>query len=184
MSKRLRIFAGPNGSGKSTLVELISNLEIKLGVYINADDINKELINSHRLDFTKFNIRLNFDDLADALRNNSFYILNESQNLLLCLSSKNDNCLYINDAVETERFSSFIASYIRNQLVKENCERFSFETVMSHPSKLDFIKTAKANGYKVYLYFVSLADPIMNVERVNARVQLGGHDVPEDKIFS
>ncbi|HEY5591521.1 MAG TPA: hypothetical protein VIK55_10930 [Paludibacter sp.] len=24
----------------------------------------------------------------------------------------------------------------------------------------------------------------MNVERVNARVQLGGHDVPEDKIIS
>jgi len=55
---------------------------------------------------------------------------------------------------------------------------------MSHPSKLDFIKKAKANGYKVYLYFVSLENPIMNVERVNARVQLGGHDVPEDKIIS
>jgi predicted ABC-type ATPase len=56
VSKRLRIFAGPNGSGKSTLVELISNLKIKLGVYVNADEINKELIKFHSLDFGKFNI--------------------------------------------------------------------------------------------------------------------------------
>ena len=104
--------------------------------------------------------------------------------MLLCLTSQNNNCLNISDAIETEKFSSFMADYIRNQLLKENCEKFSFETVMSHPSKLDFIKKAKANGYKVYLYFVSLADPIMNVERVSARVELGGHNVPEDKIVN
>ncbi len=38
---RLRIFAGPNGSGKSTLNESLNkNL---LGVYINPDEIEKEI---------------------------------------------------------------------------------------------------------------------------------------------
>ena len=38
---RLRIFAGPNGSGKSTLNSIISK-EL-LGIYINPDEIEKEI---------------------------------------------------------------------------------------------------------------------------------------------
>lgn len=40
--KRLRVFAGPNGSGKSTLKDTIKKV-VGLGVYINADDIEKRL---------------------------------------------------------------------------------------------------------------------------------------------
>lgn len=184
MSKRLRIFAGPNGSGKSTLVDLISNLKINLGVYVNADDINKTLIENHSIDFGNYDLQLNIEDLIESLKKSSFYTLEEGQSLIRLLTIQNTNCLNIINEVETEKFSSFLADYIRFQLLKDNCERISFETVMSHPSKLDFIKIAKANGYKVYLYFVSLEDPIMNVERVSARVQLGGHDVPKVKIIS
>ena len=36
---RLRVFAGPNGSGKSTLKEVLP--ESLLGVYVNADEIEK-----------------------------------------------------------------------------------------------------------------------------------------------
>jgi len=54
-TKRLRIFAGPNGSGKSSLVKLVEKLNVDLGIFINADEIKKEL-NSHRfLDFTSYN---------------------------------------------------------------------------------------------------------------------------------
>lgn len=38
---RLRLFAGPNGSGKSTIKELLPSEW--LGVYVNADDIEKKL---------------------------------------------------------------------------------------------------------------------------------------------
>jgi predicted ABC-type ATPase len=78
-------------------------------------------------------------------------------------------------------FTSFLASYIREQLLA-NCDKFSFETVMSHPSKLDFMTKAKNEVFKVYLYFVSLISPDLNVARVEARVKEGGHDVPENKI--
>ena len=71
----------------------------------------------------------------------------EGLEIIRSLSFHNVNCLNILKEVETEKFSSFLADYIRFQLLKENCERISFETVMSHPSKLDFIKTAKADEW-------------------------------------
>lgn len=43
---------------------------------------------------------------------------------------------------------------------------FSFETVMSHPSKIDFMLRAHDAGYDVTLYFIATSDPEINVERV------------------
>lgn len=34
------------------------------------------------------------------------------------------------------------------------------------------------------LYFVATSDPLINISRVSARVALGGHDVPHDKVIS
>lgn len=62
-------------------------------------------------------------------------------------------------------------------------ESFTFETVMSHPSKIDLLGEARALGYSVVTYFVALEEPRLNVERVRQRVQLGGHPVPEDRII-
>lgn len=64
-----------------------------------------------------------------------------------------------------------------------NCNKLTFETVMSHPSKLDFIRKAKENGYRIYLYFVALDNPELGIARVKARVLQGGHDVPDQKII-
>lgn len=58
----------------------------------------------------------------------------------------------------------------------------SYESVMSHPSHIDFIKKANSLGYKTYLYYVCIADPQINMERVDERVISGGHPVPKDKI--
>lgn len=61
---------------------------------------------------------------------------------------------------------------------------FTFETVMSHPSKLDFFEDCRTAGYETILYFVATGDPSLNVARVRQRVTLGGHDVPTDRIVS
>lgn len=63
-------------------------------------------------------------------------------------------------------------------------QKFSFETVFSHPSKLQIMQQAVDAGYKVYLYFVSTESPQINTFRVLARKRKKGHDVPEDKIIS
>ena len=39
-------------------------------------------------------------------------------------------------------------------------------------------------GYRTYLYYIATDDPAINVARVQARVHLGGHGVPEEKIVS
>jgi predicted ABC-type ATPase len=49
---RLRVFAGPNGSGKSTIPEILRPEWI--GVYVNADEIEKQLRHSGALDLNSF----------------------------------------------------------------------------------------------------------------------------------
>jgi predicted ABC-type ATPase len=61
---------------------------------------------------------------------------------------------------------------------------FSFETVMSHQSKIDLLVRAGASGYDVTLYFICTSDPEINIRRVQNRVSLGGHDVPRDRIVA
>lgn len=60
----------------------------------------------------------------------------------------------------------------------------SYESVMSHPSHLDYIRRANDLGFRSYLYYVCIADPDINVDRVDERVKLGGHPVPTEKIRS
>ena len=63
-------------------------------------------------------------------------------------------------------------------------KRFSFETAFSHSSKLDFMYEATMAGYKVYLFFVATESQEINIQRVVARKNLGGHGVPIVKIKS
>lgn len=61
---------------------------------------------------------------------------------------------------------------------------FSFETVMSHPSKVDVTRRAKSLGFRVKLFFVGVEEPTINIARVAQRVAQGGHDVPRDRIVA
>jgi predicted ABC-type ATPase len=58
---------------------------------------------------------------------------------------------------------------------------FIAETVFSHRSKLDLLRSAQEAGYQVVLH-VMLVPEELAVRRVAYRVQAGGHDVPERKI--
>lgn len=82
-------------------------------------------------------------------------------------------------------FNSYLASVladaIRRELLHEG-QTFTFETVMSSRDKVDFMKLARDQGYRVYLYFVATDDPDINIDRVRRRVMLGGHSVPDDKV--
>ena len=65
-----------------------------------------------------------------------------------------------------------------------NGESLIFETVMSAPDKIDFIRRAKQAGYFVRIFFISTANPTINAARIARRVMNGGHDVPIPKIIS
>ena len=54
----------------------------------------------------------------------------------------------------------------------------AFETVLSTPSKIDFLLRAKERGYFLRVFFTSTSDPRINASRVAGRVMAGGHTVP------
>ncbi len=76
-----------------------------------------------------------------------------------------------------------LASEIRFQLLHEG-RSFCFETVFSHPSKIDFVAQAKALGYDIILVFIHLDTVSLNQARVAQRISEGGHNVPDEKVAS
>ena len=83
----------------------------------------------------------------------------------------------MNAAYEAAR----IASARRSACLKAR-QSFATETVFSHPSKLELVKDAKALGYRIMLFHISVQRPDLSVARVQDRVKEGGHPVPEAKI--
>ena len=73
-----------------------------------------------------------------------------------------------------------VAAETRAHLIASG-RSFIAETVFSHRSKLDLIRSARGAGYQVVLH-VMLVPEELAVRRVAYRVQAGGHDVPERKI--
>lgn len=59
---------------------------------------------------------------------------------------------------------------------------FCFETVFSHPSKVDFMAHAKALGYQIIMVVIHVESTALNFARISQRVIDGGHNVPTDKV--
>lgn len=74
-----------------------------------------------------------------------------------------------------------IAENKRKELLQAGISH-SFESVMSHHSKIEYMVAAKEKDFYVILFFVGIDDPSINVKRVSNRVKKGGHDVPREKI--
>lgn len=74
----------------------------------------------------------------------------------------------------------------RNQLQEalEQGEDIIYETVFSHPSKLELIEKAREKGYFIRLFFICTESPRINIDRVAERYAKGGHTVPGDKVSS
>jgi len=89
--------------------------------------------------------------------------------------------LYPNAPEENSFKAARIAEELRYQLVREG-RHFCFETVFSHPSKIDFVGHAKALDYEIILVFIHLQSAMLNKARIAQRVALGGHFVPDDRV--
>jgi len=58
-------------------------------------------------------------------------------------------------------------------------EDFSIETTLATRSLLKTIKKAQAAGYNATVIYFWLNSPELAIERIKARVEAGGHDIPE-----
>ncbi len=74
-----------------------------------------------------------------------------------------------------------ITEAMRLGLLREG-RTFCFETVFSHPSKIDFVATAKSLGYEIVLVFIHLEQTQLNLARIAQRISEGGHAVPDEKV--
>lgn len=180
---RLRMFAGPNGSGKSSLIRLFArefsaNGLFQLHHYINADDLLRDLQSSEGIPFGRFGLSVTGDELRANLEQSNRVV--ENHPFLSSLKITN-GVLTAPIGASDSYVAAAIADFLREQLLGRG-DSFSFETVMSHPSKVEFLARARAKGYRTYLYFVATESPLLNVKRVDARIGLGGHSVPEEKI--
>jgi len=89
--------------------------------------------------------------------------------------------LYPESPEEHSYEAAKLATEMRFRLLNEG-RSFCFETVFSHPSKIDFVAQARALNYEIILVFIHLDELALNQTRVMQRVSEGGHNVPEDKV--
>lgn len=179
-SPKLRIFAGPNGSGKTSLVNNFPHA-IKLGVLVNADDIEKEFVQNGRLNLKPFGIKFTTKALLKHFEIGicgTKKIRFDITNLSIKQGFLSIKSISINSYVAAD-----IAEFIRIKLLKSG-RSFSFETVFSHQSKIEFIEQARKSGYRVYLYFIATESSEINISRVENRVAKLGHYVSPDLIVS
>lgn len=59
---------------------------------------------------------------------------------------------------------------------------FAFESTLSSRTFAPFLRTLKAQGYAVAIYYFSLTNAQLAIRRIKLRVALGGHDVPSDVV--
>jgi predicted ABC-type ATPase len=180
--KRLRMFAGPNGSGKSSLVRWLAREFSAQGLFslyrfINADDLFRAL-HGDGIDFDAFGLEVTWPQLREALLGAGR--LRADHPFLDAGQVRDSRLTAPTDACDGYVAAS-LADFLRDELLACG-QSFSFETVMSHRSKIDVFAHARVEGYRAYLYFIATDSPAVNVGRVKMRVAAGGHDVPEDKI--
>jgi predicted ABC-type ATPase len=174
----MRMFAGPNGSGKSVLKSYLSPR--LLGVYLNPDEIQRDIELSGFLDLSVFGVSAPKEEVLGFFRKSE--LLRRER-----IQSEAERLAYINGRLDFSRvamnayFAAVLVDLLRRKLIEQRMD-FTFETVMSHPGKVDLLAEARSKGYRTYLYYVATDDPQINISRVQNRVATGGHDVPSDKI--
>jgi len=160
----------------------VKEIPVDFGIYINADDIVSEL-DKGRFSFYNYKIAVAQNDFVSVVEQSG--LLNERfpkiafQESYLLQGQK----VVLQSGKYKEMLAQAIADFLRKAMLRER-KKFSFETVFSHPSKLDIMREAADAGYKVYLYFISTESAEINKFRVKVRSEQGGHDVPEHLIES
>jgi predicted ABC-type ATPase len=175
----VRMFAGPNGSGKSTLIKNLKE-KIHFGVYLNADEIEEEINKKHYIDLDKFSLILTNDHWIQYL-NNQPTILSKIPKTLVSKIRIDQNIILGFPDKDLSYIAASITDFLREMLFIAK-KSFTFETVMSHPSKIDFLNRLKKHGYRTYLYYVATESSDINIGRITTRIQKGGHSVDPDKV--
>jgi predicted ABC-type ATPase len=175
-AKRIRVFAGPNGSGKTTIFRgILAHEKVNLGVYVNADDIEKELFETSSLSFSEYGLSISESQVKDFFRVSTFSPVKRNEPDLWTTVNVEHNTFKCITRIDSY-LAADLAEFIRKQLLEKDIS-FTYETVMSHAGKIDFLQQALQKGFRVYLYYIATEDPQINISRVNVRIAQDGHAV-------
>ena len=163
--------------GLGCLVKVLHIIAEKFNIYVNADDIEKQLESNTALNLSDFQInRLISRSEFENIEHHGLNKKAEQQGLAINLSIDN-NYIASTSSIKHSYEAALIADFIRSELINTG-KKLTFETVMSNYSKIKTLESSYEKGYKNYLYFISTESPEINQQRVNERVRLGGHGVP------
>ena len=154
--------------------------EALLGLYLNPDEIEAETKFQGYTDFSKVDIITSVEEIFHLFERSELLRQRGFDEILRTLRFE-DRKLYISADAMDSYVASVLVGFMRGKLLEAR-QTFTFETVMSHPSKVQVLRMAQELGYRTYLYYVATDDSAINVSRVANRVALGGHSVPVDKM--
>ena len=178
MTPRLRMLAGPNGSGKSTLAkQLVDDYAVNLYKFLNADMLFAEIVKSHK---TACPFSIDNQELLDFVVSSTYPEACKIPFRERLITIDDEDYLIFSPNAVNSYTVAIVADFFKEQYLKRHLS-FSFETVFSHPAKVEILKKAQQEGFRTYMYFVATETPNVNVKRIQQRVKEGGHDVPEDK---
>ncbi len=154
-----------------------------IGIYVNADEIEKGFVSKKGVEPSSFGIspftKSHFKNFIEShpLRRKA-----KDRGFSTTFRIDDDHVIRAEGEINSYQ-AALLADFFRHQLILQGT-KFTFETVMSDPSKVELMKTLRQNGFRTYLYYVCTLSPMINVARVKQRVRAGGHPVPEDLIIS
>jgi predicted ABC-type ATPase len=178
---RLRVFAGPNGSGKTTIINRLKD-QFSFGVYVNADDIESGLNTDRTLFFGNYKLMIEENELQGFFKQSTFAPVKRNEPDLWLKVHVTDNKLFVDTFIDSY-FAADLAEFIRQSLLEKKIS-FTYETVLSHGSKINFLQKAREKGFRVYLYYIATEDPEINISRIEVRVSQKGHAVNPDVVKS
>jgi predicted ABC-type ATPase len=131
------MFAGPNGSGKTSLARSLSKKFSSDGLFqlhwfLNADDLLSQIQSGNGVSLSLLGHIPSEDEVRAALIHGNRLTANHP--FLATLRIEYDR-LFATPQAADGYVGAAIADYLRDKLLA-NQSSFSFETVMSHPSKV------------------------------------------------
>jgi hypothetical protein len=133
------MFAGPNGSGKSTLKACLP--QELLGVYLNPDEIEQDIRRHGFLDLSAYGVTTTADEALAFFKSFSVLIDAGSGDATKQPGFANERLDFRKEALNPY-LATVAADFLRQKLLERKVS-FTFETVMSHPSKVELLVRAR-----------------------------------------
>ena len=181
MIPRLRMLAGPNGSGKSTLAQqLADDYAVNLYKFLNADMLFAEISRSRK---TACPFSIDNRELLAFVNSSTYpeHCKKPFRERLIAIDEE-DYLIFLPEAINSYTVA-MTADFFKEEYLNHHLS-FSFETVFSHPAKVDILRKAHEEGFRTYMYFIATENPDINMRRIQQRVKWGGHDVPAEKTIA